>query len=140
MFKLLKNKRRSNYRSGVATVELAVCLPIFFIVLWGNIEIGRGLMAKQVLINAAREGSRSCIVGGLSAEDTSKIVKDYALANLVSDVEVTVTPDPASAGLSEPITVSVEVGYAEISLFAPLFFTEDARLSAHSTMRKERAN
>lgn len=140
MTKLLKNKRRSKGRGGVATVELAICLPIFFLVLWGNIEIGRGLMAKQVLINAAREGSRSCIVGGLDAKATEKIVEEYALANLVRDVTVTVEPDPATAGLGEPITVLVEVDYGNISLFAPLFFSEDARLSAESTMRKERAN
>lgn len=138
--KLLKNRRTSDRRSGVATVELAICLPIFFLVLWGNIEIGRALMAKQVLINAAREGSRSCIVGGLTADQTTEIVADYALANLVSDVKVTVTPDPATAGLGEPVTVSVEVGYEKISLFAPLFLSEDAVLKAESTMRKERAN
>ena len=97
-------------------------------------------MAKQVLINAAREGSRACIAGGLNAEDTAKIVEEYAQRNLVSNVTVSVTPDPAKADLSEPITVSVEVEYGEISIVAPIFFSEDSRLSAESTMRKERAN
>ena len=135
-----KKNRSSNRRSGAATVEMAVCLPIFFLVLWANVEIGRGLMAKQVLINAAREGNRSCIVGGLSAEDTAEIVEEYALANLVRGVSVDVSPDPTRAGLGEPITVSVSVNYEEISFIAPIFFPHDATLSAKSTMRKERAN
>ena len=139
--KLFKNKTRSSKRrSGVATVELAICLPIFFLVLWGNVEIGRGLMAKQVLINAAREGSRACIVGGLNAADTAKIVEEYAQRNLVSNVTVSVVPDPATADLGEPITVTVEVEYGEISIVAPMFFSDESRLSAESTMRKERAN
>ena len=122
------------------SVELAICLPIFFLVVWANVEIGRGLMAKQVLINAAREGSRSCIVGGLSAEETATIVKDYARVNLVPGVTVSVTPDPATAALGEPITVSASVKYHDISFVTPMFFSEEAALTAESTMRKERAN
>ena len=138
--KLFKNKRGSRNRSGVVSVELAVCLPIFFLVLWGNVEIGRGMGAKQVLINAAREGCRTCIVGGLNARETAMIVEDYSRSNLVNDVMVSVTPDPATAALGEPITVKVEVEYGKISFFAPIFFAEDATLAAESTMRKERAN
>ena len=138
--KLFKKNRSSESRSGVASVELAICLPIFFLVLWANVEFGRGLMAQQVLINAAREGSRACIVGGLSVEETAKIVEEYASANLVSNVMVSVTPDPTTAALGEPITVSASVQYGEISIVAPMFFSDESTLSAESTMRKERAN
>lgn len=141
MKNLFKKNRSSNSRSGVATVEMAICLPIFFLFLWANVEVGLGLMAKQVLINAAREGSRACIVGGLSVDETKEIVEGYSsAAGMISNVEISVTPDPTTAALGEPITVSVSAQYSDISIVAPMFFSDESKMTAESTMRKERAN
>lgn len=43
-----KQKRR-----GVAVVELAVCFPVFMLMLLGIIEFGRGLVVSQRLTSAA---------------------------------------------------------------------------------------
>jgi Flp pilus assembly protein TadG len=46
---------------GVTTVEGAVILIMFFILLLGVIEAGRFLSTRQVLTNAAREGARFAV-------------------------------------------------------------------------------
>lgn len=43
---------------GQAMVEMALILPIFLFFIFGIIEIGRAWSVKQVMTNAAREGSR----------------------------------------------------------------------------------
>lgn len=46
---------------GVTTLEGAVILIMFFILLLGVIEAGRFLSTRQVLTNAAREGARFAV-------------------------------------------------------------------------------
>src|SRR5437773_8227177 len=43
---------------GQAMVEMALVLPLFLFFIFGIIEIGRAWSVKQVMTNAAREGSR----------------------------------------------------------------------------------
>ena len=48
----------SDSRGGAAIVEVAMTLPIFFLVVFAIIEFGRAMMVSQLLTNAAREGAR----------------------------------------------------------------------------------
>jgi hypothetical protein len=57
-------KRRQR---GQALVETALVLPIFLLVLYGIIELGRYVYMVQVLNDAAREGTRYAIVHGSQA-------------------------------------------------------------------------
>ncbi|MFN4260918.1 MAG: TadE/TadG family type IV pilus assembly protein [Gemmataceae bacterium] len=50
--------RMSKRRRGAATVELAVLAPLLAILVLGTIEIGRLLMVRNVLNDAARVGCR----------------------------------------------------------------------------------
>ena len=131
----LKTKRKS--RLGAATVEMAFCLPIFLLAVFANVEVGRGLVAQQVLVNAARVGSRACIVGGLTAAETEQVVIDYVADNNLQGVYVTVTPEPTTASIGDPITVTASVNYNDVRILSPRYLM-DRTLSASSTMRKER--
>jgi Flp pilus assembly protein TadG len=52
--------RKSN-RRGVATVEAAVTLPIFLLLLFGIMETGRFIQVQETLTDAAREGARHAV-------------------------------------------------------------------------------
>ena len=136
---IINNKGSRRSRLGTTSVELAICLPIFFLVVFANIELGRGLMAQQIVLNAAREGARACIVGGLSEAETIDLVKEYASANALPGITVTVVPDPLVAELGDPITVQASIDYDDVRMFVPKYFV-NAQLVGRSTMRKERQN
>ena len=52
-----------NRRRGVAAAEFAVCLPIFFVVMYGMWEVGRMTEVQNVVWNSAREGARDASMG-----------------------------------------------------------------------------
>ena len=54
----LRNRDRRQDRRGAAVVEMALVLPIFFMVVLGIIEFGRAFMIGQLVTNAAREAVR----------------------------------------------------------------------------------
>lgn len=43
---------------GTATVEFALILPIFLLLVFGVVELGSAWYQKQMLVNASREGAR----------------------------------------------------------------------------------
>ena len=62
-------------RRGAAMVEFAVVAPFFFMFVFGIIELARGLMVSQLLINASRNGCRTAIVGGQTTTSVQSSVK-----------------------------------------------------------------
>ncbi|MCP4175332.1 MAG: pilus assembly protein [Fuerstiella sp.] len=82
-------------RRGAAMVEMAVCFPVFMLLL-GIIEFGRGLMVSQLLTSAAREGCRSAVIDG--ATDAS------VEAEMITQVVNTVGCTAADVGISIVVT------------------------------------
>jgi Flp pilus assembly protein TadG len=50
-------KRKKQTRSGTAVVELAVCLPLIFTIIFGSIEACNMIALKQILSEAAYDGA-----------------------------------------------------------------------------------
>ena len=76
---------RTVKRKGAATVELAVCLPVLALLVFGSIEAASFIFLKQSLQVAAYEGVREAIrsdttdalaVGRASAILDSRVVRD----------------------------------------------------------------
>ena len=134
-FRIRYDRRRQ--RLGVAATEFAIVAPLFLLFVIGIIELGRGLMVQQVLINASRVGARQAITFGATTSSVKSVVDDYAASVTVPDVAVTVSPDPASATAGDPITVTTSVHYSDISWLSSPWFLGGTTLSANSRMRKE---
>lgn len=62
MAKLVETGTRMNRamrnESGQATVEFALCLTVFLMIVFGTVDFGRALFLKTELDNAVREGAR----------------------------------------------------------------------------------
>ncbi len=50
-------------RRGIAALELAVCLPLMFLLLSGLWEVGRITEVQNVMWNSTREAARDCSLG-----------------------------------------------------------------------------
>lgn len=129
-------RRREGIR-GAAAVEFAIIAPVFFLLVIGFIELGRGLMVQQVLTNASRVGAREAISLHTSATEVKNIAREYAEGVSVPGTLVTVTPDPADVDAGDEITVTVSISYANISWVPAPWFMSNTILSANSVMRKE---
>jgi Flp pilus assembly protein TadG len=111
---------------------------MLFALVFGAIEIGRGLMVQQLLSNAARDGARSAMLEGATVQDVETSVAGYLGDSSISDVTVVVTPNPLSlAQGGDPVRVLVSVPFNSVSWLQPARFLNDITLSAAVTMRRE---
>lgn len=146
LYWLCRSSRLS--RRGTAAVEFAVVAPLLMLLVFGMVEYGRLVMVQQVLTNASREGARTAILAGSSADSVQQLVVDYCEAGGVrivsSDVQIQsaegVTLDPAVAVPGVPVRVVVGVDFRDVSWLPVSAFLGDRmdrRLSAETVMRKE---
>ncbi len=115
--------RSREQRRGAAAVELALVLPVFFLIAFGMIEFTRGLFLQAALSNAVREGARyGATLADPGGADLAQ-VKLRVRASLASSVNsapldttlVTVVPaDPASD------SVRVAINNYPINMLTPL--------------------
>ena len=91
---------------GQALVEMALVLPLFFLLLFGVIEMGRVGYAYITVSNAAREGGRVATIGGTDLEITSSI-KNAATSLNPASLTINITPTQALRLSGQGVTVQV---------------------------------
>jgi Flp pilus assembly protein TadG len=108
-------------RTGATTVELALVLPVFLLIVFTVVEIGRGFMTNHLLTNAARTGCRVGILPGKGVSDIAAAV-DKAMANQgIRSYRTMVKINGIAAENStvilsnDEIAVSVAAGFDKIS-------------------------
>lgn len=137
-------------RSGAATVETALVLPVFFMVMLGIVEIGRFFMVSQLMTNAAREGARIAIMTGSTNADVEATVKQVAEATVgvaPADVQVTIqvteytgnppaNNDVSKANKRDLCQVMATVNYDKINL-VPIKWLTGVAVLGQAAMRHE---
>jgi Flp pilus assembly protein TadG len=126
-------------RCGAAVAELALVLPIFIMLVMGQIESARLGMVAQLLTNAARDACRvAAIQGSTAANVESQISGDLAGAGLsMPPVSYTVTSGFDTASFGTPITVKISVNYRDVSWLPSPYFLKTAVVTGTATMIKE---
>jgi hypothetical protein len=100
-------RKRTKRRSGAAVVELAVCLPVIFLLLMASLEICTKIFLLETLTVAAYEtaieGART---GGTT---TSAVARGTAILSSrgVQGYAITISPAPDSAAMGTTLTVTV---------------------------------
>ena len=134
--KLFRSCRRK--RRGAAVVEFAVVVPVFFLLVFGMIEYGRLVMVQQVLTNACREGARVGVLDGATQTSVNTAVNNYLTSANITGATTTVTPNPpSSAAYGASVTVTVSVGFNQVSWLPSPMFLGGRTLTATSVMRRE---
>jgi Flp pilus assembly protein TadG len=130
---------RRQTADGVATVEFAIILPLFVLLLFGIIEFGLAIWRQEILTNASREGARAGIVSGAPRPTSDEItaVVEASLANAGIDpattiISITGIPEGGEGSSGDPLTVLVQ--YPNDFLVLPNLMTG---LGASLTLRAQ---
>ena len=97
-------------RRGQSLVEFALILPIFLLVLFGIIDLGRGVYAYNTIQNAAREAVRVAIVDQNEDVILAKAQK-HAVGLGLTDANVSLSflePESMATPCNTPIAISCE--------------------------------
>lgn len=141
--------RLSEVRRGAAMVEMAVCFPVFMLMLLGIIEFGRGMMVAQLLTSAASEGCREAIIDGATTADVRTSVVTLVTNTVgctAADVNVaivatsvsnnTTLADISDADQRDLIEIDVTVPFNAVSFTSGRFLVGQV-LRGKCAMRKE---
>jgi Flp pilus assembly protein TadG len=103
-----RTRLRRAQRRGVATVELAVCLPVLLLLVVGAIEGSNFIFLKQAVTAAAYESAQVVTrVGGTKANADVR-ANQILTARSIDKSTISYSPsNPNAAGRGELITVSV---------------------------------
>ena len=106
--RLYREKGANRNRSGAATVECALCIPLIIAIMFGALEICSALFLEETLELAAYEGARVGVRRTATAEDAIARVEEILTIRNITGATVTVTPNNF-AGLKalDPIVVTV---------------------------------
>lgn len=142
---MIRRRIGVNRRSGVAAVELAVCLPLLLLMLVGVWEVGRFVEVQQLLSNAVREGGRQASTGNKSLTEVKDYVVTYLKTNGITTVSASdVTfqnltdssrTDPRDAEQMDRLRVSVSVPANDVRWVAMTRITQMTHLTASSDWR-----
>jgi len=130
-------------RWGATVVEFALVAPIFFFVVLGIVEIGRGCMVQELLTEAARRGARTGVIEGTSSATIKQTVTDYlttvGINGETAGVSVNDAPIDSVDAQAMPayteITVVVTVPVSSCTWVPTLFLR--GTISGQYTMRRE---
>ena len=85
--------RRRN--KGAAIIELAICLPVLLLIVFGTIEISTSIFLQQTLTSAAHEGALKGMQGIANEQEVTEKVNEILAVRGITDCTVTVEPSGA---------------------------------------------
>ena len=141
MTKLRQHKPRRISRQeptarGLAVAELAVCLPILFLILFATIEACSMLQLKHNVTITAYEGAR---IGILPGADVALVETQCGLLlddRNVVNYTVSMNPDPSTLNVGDYFTVTVSADCLSNAVAGGPFF-EGKSITESIVMRAE---
>lgn len=121
---------------GQAMVEMALVLPLFFLLLFGVIEMGRVGYAYITVSNAVREGGRVATLGGRNSDIVTAIEK---AATALDPISLTIIIAPLEDDRQSGQEVKIYVTYP-VKLVIPIIsnvITNPVIVSSSIVMRME---
>jgi Flp pilus assembly protein TadG len=136
------NRRRE---AGQGLVELALVVPVFFIILFAIVDFGLGLKAWVQITNASREAARFAAVTCATNDADADDVIDRAVttsAGLIEAADVDVDNCPGDSTESVVVTVSHDYVFisplgAFMSLVADGTLPDSITITSSADMRLE---
>lgn len=128
-----QNKKK---RTGAATVEFALVVPILFLLVFGAYELGRANLVMHTTEAAAYEGARIGIVPGTQIAEVERAAQFVLSSAGIRNATIQVTPSNLSTE-SDTITVTITVSYAENTIMSPLFMSATPFVRSCELTREE---
>lgn len=133
----MRRCRRKRTRKGAAVVELAVCLPIIVMLVFGSIETCNMIFLRQALNASAYEGIRVAV--GPDATNQEVIDRCQAVldARKVKGTKITINRrNVARVSPGRPIRVVVSAK-CDANAGGPSWFFAGRTLEGHASFVKE---
>jgi len=134
----LRCLRRSE--RGSVAVEFALFLPVFLLLIFAVVELGSAWYAKQMIVNASRDGARMASLlnpGDITdAEVESHVQTLLTQAGFPGSVSITSTGAEGDAGDLVSVQVDSTYQFPVLSALAPSSLSQ-VNLRATTVMRHE---
>lgn len=124
-----------NTRAGSLSIEIALCLPILLMVLFGSYELARANMILHSTESAAYEGARTGIIPGATPEKVRESARVLLTAVGINNFTVNVDPQVIDE-TTEVVSVTVLVPFRENMSF-PAFFMQDPTFRGNCQLSRE---
>jgi Flp pilus assembly protein TadG len=138
---MLTIMNQNNFRAGrssrtaTLSVEVAFCLPILLMLLFGSYELARANMILHSTESAAYEGARTGIIPGATPEKIRESARVLLRAVGINNFTVNVDP-PVISETTENVSVTVLVPFRENMSF-PAFFMKDPTFRGNCQLSRE---
>ncbi len=109
-------------RRGTVTVEFALCASIFFMFVFGMLELTRFIYVQHSVQMVAYEGARAGVTPGATADDVRERVDNLMQATGVHVYTVSVAPAVIN-NLTENVAVTINCNFNDNSWVPPSFLT-----------------
>jgi Flp pilus assembly protein TadG len=139
----------------VAAVEMAFVVPVLGAIALGMFELGRGVMVKQILDDAARKGCRTGIIHQYGnsdiINDVTNVMQDNGFSTnqfnpqnnigainiIVTDPNGNVLSDSLDAQPGTTVSVQVVIPAASVNWVSSVFLTNSMFISETIVMMKQ---
>jgi len=132
---MLKRQSTRNNRSGALTVEMALCMPILFIFLFGCYEVAHANMILHTTESAAYEAARRGIVPGADQDQMRQAARGILGSVGIKDFEITIIPSVITPATPN-VRVEISVDHAKNSA-ALKFFMKDMVFRGRCELSRE---
>lgn len=129
-----KNSRPA--RKGAVTVEMAIAVPILFLMVFAALEFCGMNVMRHSVDNAAYEAARRGIVPGATVADVEATADLIMTAAGATNIQVDVVPAVITEDIEE-LTVTVTLPVAGNGWITPIFFNSNDVLVGRCHMLRE---
>ena len=137
MFRILKPRSPAGRRqSGLATLELALVLPLLILVLAGIVQFGGLFYLQNKMINLARDAARRLAVGEITSNQAQTLISAGLSAWTVTPTTTIHIPVPNDP-VDNDIEVTISVPKAQASLMDIFGMFQSGNVVAKVVMRQE---
>ncbi len=112
-------------RKGAVTVEFALCVSIFFLFVFGMLELSRYKYVQHSVQMVAYESARAGVVPGASVNTVRTRAQNLMQATGVRNYSIVVSPTTIN-NLTENVSVTISCNFGENSWVPPTYLTNRA--------------
>jgi hypothetical protein len=127
---------RRRAEAGLATVELALVLPLLLALLFGAVHFAGLFFLESNMLNASRDAARRLAVGEFTAGQAEAAIED-ALASWPAEFDVAITLPDGGDPDDRDVIVEVSTTVADAGLVEFISSMHPGTLRARVTMRLE---
>ena len=127
--------RRSEDRTGAITVEMALTVPLLFLLLFGLMQFAYVNLLRNTMTNATFAAARKAVAPGSTALDAENEAKRLMVPLGVKNMTVQVTPTVIKNDTPE-ITVDIQLDVSNIPFISGKWF-KTSLLQRSCTLKRE---